>query len=66
MAKQTLFKIRLENHDDDNMASLETEMVKTLILTVKSIANTVEDWEKLLEKLEIDFLDGSNKEQLSQ
>ncbi|KAK1252867.1 hypothetical protein MKX08_004054 [Trichoderma sp. CBMAI-0020] len=46
MAKQTLFKINLENHDDDDMA--------------------IEDWEKLLEKLENDFLDSRDKEQLSQ
>lgn len=41
-------------------------MVKSPILTIKSKANTVEYWEKLLEKLENDFLDGRDQKQLSQ
>ncbi|UKZ60216.1 uncharacterized protein TrAtP1_001501 [Trichoderma atroviride] len=63
VAKQTLFKISLEKHDDD-IASLETEIVKNMIFTIKSMANTVEDWEKLLEKLE-NGLSNDRNEQLT-
>lgn len=31
VAKQTLFKIHLEHNNDDNIAGLETEMVKKIV-----------------------------------
>lgn len=66
VAKQTLFKIHLESNDARDMARLETDMVKNIILTVKSLATTVEGWETLLGKAESDFMDGRNKKKLSQ
>lgn len=46
------------------MTGLEREMVEKPIFTIKSMAKTAEDWEKLLERLEDDLSNGRD-EQLS-
>ncbi|KAL7899424.1 hypothetical protein HDV63DRAFT_342416 [Trichoderma sp. SZMC 28014] len=66
VAKQTLFKIHLESNDRNDMADLESDTVKNITSTVKSLATSVEGWEALLEKVESDFMDGRNKKELSQ